>query len=89
MEYYVRNLKKNGDYFFDDTQKMLYVYCDKGNPGKVYDDIEIGSAKVLFRLRNGAENVTIDNLSFKYTGTFGIHGSMGCKNINIKNCVVG
>lgn len=89
MEYYVRNLKKNGDYFFDDVQKMLYVYCDKGNPGSVFNDIEIGSAKVLFRLRNGAENVTIDNISFRYTGTFGIHGSMGCKNITIKNCAIG
>lgn len=89
MEYYVRNLKKNGDYFFDDVQKKLYVYCDKGNPGSVYKDIEIGSSKVLFRLRNGAQNVTIDNISFKYTGTFGIHGSMGCKNIKITNCVIG
>ena len=89
MEYYVRNLKKNGDFFFDDVQKVLYVYCDKGNPGKVYDDIEIGSRKILFRLRNGAQNVTIDNISFRYTGNFGIHGSMGCKNINITNCIVG
>lgn len=89
MEYYVRNLNKNGDYCFDDVAKKLYVYCDKGNPGKVYDDIEIGSSKVLFRLRNGAQNVTIDNISLKYTGTFGIHGSVGCKNIKITNCVVG
>lgn len=89
MEYYVRNLKKNGDYFFDDVQKMLYVYCDKGNPGSVYEDIEIGSQKILFRLRNGAQNVTIDNISFKYTGTFGIRGSNGCRNINITNCVIG
>jgi hypothetical protein len=89
MQYYVRNLKKNGDFFFDDAQKVLYVYCDKGNPGSVYKDIEIGSRMIMFRLRDGAENVTIDNLSFKYTGTFGIRGSMGCRNINITNCVIG
>lgn len=89
MQYYVRNLKENGDYFFDDTQKVLYVYCDKGNPGSVYDDIEIGSSKTLFRVRNGGRNVTVDNLSFKYTGTFAIHGYCGCKDITITNCVIG
>ena len=89
MQYYVRNLKKNGDFFFDNMQKVLYVYCDKGNPGNAYKDIEIGSRKILFRLRDGAENVTIDNIAFKYTGTFGIRGASGCRGINITNCIIG
>lgn len=89
MKYYVRNLEKNGDYFFDDVQKVLYLYCDKGNPGKAFNDIEIGCRMVLFRLRDGAKDVTINNIAFKYTGTFGIHGSYGCTNINITDCIVG
>jgi len=67
----------------------LYLYCDEGNPGKVYNDIEIGSAMSLFRVRNSGENVTIDNISFKYTGTFAITGVGGCRDIKITNCAIG
>lgn len=89
MQYYVRNLTENGDYFFDDVQRVLYLYCDKGNPGAAYEDIEIGSRTILFRLRDGAHDVTIDNICLKYTGTFGIRGSTGCRNITITNCEIG
>lgn len=89
MKYYIRDLKKDGDFYFDETKKTLYIYNSGGNPGKTYSDIEIGSRNVLFRIKDGGSDIQIDNLAFRYTGTFAIRGSAGCRNIKITNCEIG
>ncbi len=89
MNFYIRSMSENGDYYYDDVEHMLYLYCDCGNPGKVYRDIEIGCRMILFRLQNGGHDVAIDNLCFKYTGTFAIRGTNGCHDITITNCEIG
>lgn len=64
-------LENNGDYYFNKSQDVLYMYCDKGNPGKVYDDIELGLNKAAFSVSR-TDNVTIDNIRVKYIGRFGV-----------------
>lgn len=80
-------LEKNGDYYFNQKQDTLYLYCDKGNPGKAYSDIEFGLNKAVFNVSN-ANNIVIDNLRIKYSGRFGID-MCGCDNSVITNCEIG
>ncbi len=63
----------------------LYLRCDEGNPGEVYDSIEI-----MYRgnLIQGASDVTFDNLCIKYTGSHGI-GMGTANNVTVRNCEVG
>ena len=80
-------LEKNGDYYFNQKEDTLYLYCDKGNPGKAFFDIEFGLNKAVFNVSN-ASDVTIDNLRIKYSGRFGID-MCGCDNSVITNCEIG
>lgn len=80
-------LEKNGDYYFNSKEDTLYLYYDKGNPGKVFTDIEFGLNKSIFNVR-AASNVTIDNVRIKYSGRFGID-LCGCDNSKISNCEIG
>lgn len=80
-------LEKNGDYYFNQKQDTLYLYCDKGNPGKVYDDIELGLNKAAFSVLN-TDDVTIDNVRIKYIGRFGVDISTSDNTI-VTNCEIG
>lgn len=81
------SLEKNGDYFYNADQDTVYVYCDKGNPGKVFNDIEIGFRKSIISITR-AKDVTVDNLKLKYTGTFGI-SLANSDGSTITNCEIG
>lgn len=91
-------LTQNFDFSHYWEESALYLYCDMGNPGELFDEIEIGVRTILFNLdrglspdreRKAAHDVTIDNICFKYSGTFAIRGSADCKNIVITNCEIG
>ncbi len=64
----------------------LYLRCDWGNPGQVYDSIEF--APRVFTINAYANDVTIDNLCFKYTGAHAIGGG-NCVNLKVTNCEFG
>jgi len=67
------------------TADNFYLYCEGGNPGKRFKSIEIGENIAIL---NGASNdVTIDNISFKFTGGHGMGGAGGCKNRLVTNCI--
>lgn len=84
------DLAENGDFWWDDANKALYLYCDKGNPGTSYYSIEIGPRMALFNLTtNGANNITIDNICLKYSGNFAIRASIKSSNITVTNCEIG
>lgn len=83
----VVTLEKNGDFYFNNKQDTLYYYCDKGNPGKAYKDVEIAVHKSIFNVVN-AGNVTIDNLRFKYAGHMAIN-MRDADHCAITNCEVG
>lgn len=80
-------IEKNFDFYFNVNEDTLYIYYDGGNPGKVFKDIEIGLNMPIIDVSN-QENVTIDNLSIKYSGRFGID-LCGCDGSTITNCELG
>ena len=62
----------------------LYVRCDAGNPGKVYNSIELAYYGNLISATN---NTTIDNIKIMYAGSHGI--AMGTvKNVKYTNLEV-
>lgn len=79
-------LEKNGDYYYNTGDDTLYVYFDKGNPGKYYKDIEIGSLSDCFGV--GKDDITIDNFCIKYFSGFGV-AMCGNNNTKITNCEMG
>jgi hypothetical protein len=71
------------------TDGPLYLRCDEGNPGKVFDSIEFGcrgkgSNGCFLELQTGC---TVDNLCIRYVGTGGI--SPGNSDCIIQNCEIG
>lgn len=79
-------LEKNGDFYHDYANGLFYMYCDTGNPAKIYKSIEITPSFSIFRL-SGVNDVVIDNLSIKY-GSYGV-SSGKIKNVHVTNCEFG
>ncbi len=82
------NLKANGVPNVTVSKGRLYLKCDRGNPGSVFKSIELMPPTSI--MVAGTEDymltdVTIDNLSLKYTGAHGIHAQRGT-NYHIQNC---
>lgn len=84
---YIYNMTKNGDFYYDSSACKLYLFLDKGNPANVYKDIEISSRFILFALPTGGHDITIDNITLKYSGNFAIRG-IQLSNIKVTNCEV-
>lgn len=84
---YVLLLSKNGDFYYDSVGNKLYLYYDKGNPGRIFKDIEISPRFVLLNIPTGGHDITIDNIALKYSGNFAIRG-LELDNVNITNCEI-
>ena len=84
---YVYNMTKNGDFYYDSAACKLYLYLDKGNPGKVYKDIEISPRFPLFNVPSKGHDIVIDNITFKYSGNFAIYGG-NTSNLKVTNCEI-
>lgn len=83
------SMSKNGDFYHNASDGYFYLYLDKGYPDNVYKDIEILHNFDLIAVAGGAKNITIDNLSIKYTGAHGIGFGGKNSNITITNCEIG
>ena len=66
----------------------LYLRCNKGNPGKVYNSIEFFTKPNLF-ITMSNKNITIDNLAIKYTGGHAISAYDNADNLTVQNCEIG
>ncbi len=64
----------------------LYLRCDNGNPGEVFDSIEFIARGPVITV-GGNSNVTIDNLCLKYSA-FGI-SALPQSNLKITNMEIG
>ena len=75
--------------FFDGTtwDDSIKIYCSEGNPGDVYDNIEIAPGTSIIKGVK-KENCVFDNLCLMYTGWHGFRFS-GTKNITVTNCEIG
>ncbi len=63
----------------------LYLRCDNGNPGYLFDSIEFAIRGNIFSVRS---DVTIDNVCLKYGGSHGI-GMGTVKNVKYTNLEIG
>lgn len=79
-----KDLRHDYEFLYDLETSDLYLYCVGGNPGERFSSIEIGASGNPINISQ--DNVTIDNLNIRFTGTHGI-GIGGRKNITVKNCV--
>ena len=82
-------IKKDFDFYHDVANGYLYLYLSEGNPGSLYDDIEICPHVFPLRGNRNTVDVTIENLCVKYTGAHAISFSTGAKNITIRGCEIG
>lgn len=66
----------------------LYLRCDAGNPGEIYDSIEFFTGNNTWNqnLAHTADGVTLDNLSLRY-GTAGVQ-MQGNANATVRNCCI-
>lgn len=81
-------LRENGDFYNAESDDSVYIYCDKGNPSKVFESIEISPARFVFKATN-VSNYVIDNICIKYAGAFGVSSYGPNKNVYITNCEMG
>jgi len=67
----------------------IYLRCDAGNPGDIFDSIEAVAAVNMFRVGEN-ENVHIDNVCIKYVGRHGVNaGGKMCSGLRVTNCEIG
>lgn len=65
----------------------LYLRCDKGNPGEMFDSIEFSPRYTVMQV-GGWFHVHIDNLAIMYGGNHGI-GAGTCTGLHVTNCYFG
>lgn len=85
----LRNCNKNYDFYRDTKNNILYIYCDKGNPSKVFESIEAATQLSIFQITAGVSDVLIDNICMKYSGVMGVSVQWDAKNITVTNCEIG
>lgn len=81
----IEDLSSNFD--FVHIGSKLYLYSEN-NPNE-YDDIEIGGNVTLVRILENSSNVTISNISIKYTGGHAIQAHGNVSDIKISGCEIG
>lgn len=78
------------EFYFVAEEQAVYLYLATGNPGEVYEDVEL-AARFNLMLANipGTHDVLIDNLCVKYAGCHGIQFRNTSYNITVRNCEIG
>lgn len=89
MQTGLKQLVQNGYFFHNEREGMLYLYSDKGNPGKLYRDIEISPNSSIFYLSPYVSNVTIDNFCLKYCGKLAVDCGFSNNGVSVTNCEIG
>ena len=85
----LRNCTKNYDFYIDTKNAKLYLYCDKGNPSKAFESIEVATQLSIFQITAGVSDVVIDNICMKYSGLMGVSAQWDAENITVTNCEIG
>lgn len=73
-------LKTNGEFCYDWDSGKVYLYCDNGNPGNVYESIEVFTENRIMYVYSGN---TVENIKMKY-GNYGVQCWTG-ENVTIRN----
>lgn len=85
----LQQLERNGAFYHNTEYGFLYLYCDKGNPGKVYSSVEASASGQIFYIDEESQNIVIDNICMKYSGNFAVNGCENTNGISITNCEMG
>ena len=84
------SLCHNLEYIGDKANGGLWVYCDRGNPGEIYDEIIISRSGDLISYYGESLMTTmptrLDNVAVKYTGGGGFF-MFDAENVYVTNCV--
>lgn len=67
---------------------IIYLRCDRGNPGLVFETVESVARVHMFRVGSNA-NVTIDNVCVKYVGMHGVAAGGHVAGLRVSNCEFG
>ncbi len=67
------------------TSSKLYLRCDRGNPGEVFDSIEFNTTGHVV---TNAAGCHFDNIGIKYGGSHGIGGGAS-SDFTVTNCEIG
>lgn len=79
-------LTSDYDYYYSSESGVLYL-CSSKAPSE-YGNIEIGVNSEIIRFTENLSNITVENLSLKYTGGHAISIGNGSKGITVKNCEI-
>ncbi len=79
-----RDLKNDLEFYHNYDDEHLYLYCEDGNPGEVFDSIELAQRHTI--VGGDSEGVVLDNLCIKYAGIHAV-GHRG-RNFTMQNCEV-
>lgn len=82
----IRELDRDLQFWHGVDDKKIYLYSDGGNPSTRFASIEIAVHRHLCTA--SGDNITFDNLTFKYTGSHGI-GVGTMRGLTVKNCEFG
>ncbi len=72
----------------DNALGDIYLRCDKGNPGEVFEAVESVARTHMFAVGSDAD-VTIDNLRIKYVGMHGVSAGGNVVGLHVTNCEFG
>ena len=82
----------NGDFYYDTSANVLYLYLNQINPGKHFESIEIATTDRAFNrygnLNNKSVNIKFENLDIRYFALFGMNLYF-TENVSITNCEFG
>lgn len=79
-------IEKDGDFHHDMANQKLYLKLSNGNPGEIFNNIEIATVSCIFKAWN-LNNVQVDNLHLKYACRMGVN-AVDCSQVNVTNCII-
>lgn len=81
-----RDLTDDLSFYHDhDTDDKVYLKCEAGNPGEIYEEIRLVPKVSLIRVLEN-DNVTIDNLHIAYAN-YGV-SAYGNTGLTVQNCEI-
>ena len=81
----VKELTNDGDYYYDTTDKVLYLLLNQHNPASYFDSIEISTTAHLVYDTDGRASVKIENLAFAHSKLTAVD-FWGASSIEITGC---
>lgn len=76
-------LRRNYQVYANLEKEELFLCCTFGNPGEVFDSIEIGERQNTI---HGGHHIKIDNLCVKFSGAHGV-AIGGNNDYTVQNCI--